>query len=533
MIDYPQQGACAMAESIPTGPVVLVILDGWGLAPEGPGNAVTLADTPEMDRLWRDYPHTTLKTSGLDVGLPPGQMGNSEVGHLNIGAGYVVDQWITRIDKAIADGSFAEEQVLIEAIDRCRSRGGALHLMGLIGDGGVHSHSDHLVALVAVAALRGMKRIYVHAFTDGRDTSPTASTDHIRVIQDQFQRMGVGRIVTITGRYFAMDRDKRWDRTQSAYEAIVDGKGREFTSALACVETWHREETTDEFIPPSLIVPPGAKPITLELDDTVMFFNFRSDRGRQLSQALANPEFTGFERATDLSHTIELLTLTHYMDDLNATAVFREENIDFPLARAVSDAGFGQLHVAETEKYAHVTFFLNGGREDPYPGEDRTLIPSPKVATYDLQPEMSAHAVCAAVVDGIESGRYRFIVVNFANGDMVGHTGVIPAVVKAIETVDACLGQIIGAVNATWGSALVIADHGNAEEEIDPFSGGPMTAHTTNPVPCILVTPDASEQRHSELRDGASLSSIAPTVLELLGIPLPPSMTSPSLLDQD
>jgi 2,3-bisphosphoglycerate-independent phosphoglycerate mutase len=457
-------------------------------------------------------------------------MGNSEVGHLNIGAGYVVDQWITRIDKAIADGTFAEEATVTDAIDRCKARGGALHLLGLIGDGGVHSHSDHLVALVALATLRGMKRVYVHAFTDGRDTSPTASGDHIRYIQDHFQRMGVGRIVTVSGRYFAMDRDRRWERTQAAYGAIVEGKGREFSSALACIETWHREGTTDEFIPPSLIVPPGSQPIVIQPEDTAIFFNFRSDRGRQLSQALANSDFSGFERSIDLSETLELLTMTHYMDDLDATVIFREKNIDQPLARVISDAGLTQLHVAETEKYAHVTFFLNGGREDPFAGEDRILLPSPKVATYDLQPEMSAAGVCAAVVDAIEGGRYRFIVVNFANGDMVGHTGVIPAVVKAIETVDACLGQIVGALHATWGSALIIADHGNAEEVIDPLTGGPMTAHTTNPVPCILVTPESSEHRHRELRSGAALSSVAPTILELLGLGVPPSMTSPTLL---
>lgn len=522
-----------MSDRTPDGPVVLVILDGWGMAPASSGNAVTLADTPVMDRLWQDFPHTTLKTSGLDVGLPPGQMGNSEVGHLNIGAGFVVDQWITRIDSAIAEGSFAKEAVLVDAIDRCKARGGALHLMGLIGNGGVHSHSDHLVALVAVAALCGMKRVYVHAFTDGRDTSPTASVDHIRYIQDQFQRMGVGRIVTVTGRYFAMDRDKRWERTRSAYEALVVGKGREFSSALACVETWHREDTTDEFIPPSLIVPPGSLPITIAPEDTALFFNFRSDRGRQLSQALANPDFSGFERQTNISSTLELVTLTHYMDDLNATVIFEEKDIERPLARVIADAGEAQLHVAETEKYAHVTFFLNGGREEPFAGEDRILVPSPKVAKYDLQPEMSAAAVCAAVVDAIEGGRYQFIVVNFANGDMVGHTGVIPAVVKAIETVDGCLGQIVGALQAVWGSALIIADHGNAEEEIDQVTGGPMTAHTTNPVPCILVTPDSSDWRHVELLEGASLSSVAPTILGLLRLAPPPEMTAPSLLQTE
>lgn len=522
-----------MAESTSMAPVALIILDGWGLAPAGPGNAISLARTPVMDQLWRDYPHTTLKTSGLDVGLPAGQMGNSEVGHLNIGAGYVVDQWIARIDKAIADGSFADEAILTDTIDRCRERGGALHLLGLIGTGGVHSHSNHLVALVAVAALRGMKRVYVHAFTDGRDTPPTASGDHIRAIQDEFQRMGVGRIVTVTGRYFAMDRDKRWDRTQAAYEAIVEGRGREFSSALACVETWHREGTTDEFIPPSLIVPPGALPVTIAPEDTAIFFNFRSDRGRQLSQALANPDFAGFTRSTDLSGSLDLLTMTRYMADLRATVIFEEKDIDQPLARVISEAGMPQLHVAETEKYAHVTFFLNGGREEPFPGEDRILIPSPKVATYDLQPQMSAPEVCSAVVNAITEGNHRFVVVNFANGDMVGHTGVIPAVIEAIETVDGCLGEIVTALRVTSGTALIIADHGNAEEELDAATGGPMTAHTTNPVPCILVAPDESEWRHIELRDGASLSSVAPTILQLLGLAPPDSMTSRSLLEFD
>ncbi|MEZ4531164.1 MAG: 2,3-bisphosphoglycerate-independent phosphoglycerate mutase [Thermomicrobiales bacterium] len=518
------------SKSTSTGPVVLVILDGWGIAPDGPGNAVSLAETPTMDKLWQDYPHTTLTTSGLAVGLPAGQMGNSEVGHLNIGAGFVVDQWITRIDKAIADSSIGERAELTDAIDRCRARGGALHLLGLIGDGGVHSHSDHLVALVAVAALRGMKRVYVHAFTDGRDTLPTASGDHIRYLQDHFQRMGVGRIVTVTGRYFAMDRDKRWDRTQAAYDVIVDGAGRSFTSALACVETWHREDVTDEFIPPSTIVPPGASPITLGPEDTAIFFNFRSDRGRQLSQALANPDFSGFARAADRPGPTELLTMTRYMEDLNATVIFEEENIDQPLARVISEAGLSQLHVAETEKYAHVTFFLNGGQEEPFTGEDRVLVPSPKVATYDLQPEMSAAGVCKAVVEAFEGGRHRFIVVNFANGDMVGHTGVIPAAVKAIETVDACLGQIVDALNAAGGSALIIADHGNAEEEIDRATGGPMTAHTTNPVPCVLVTPETSPLRRTSLRSDAALSSVAPTILRLLDLDVPSTMVAPSLL---
>lgn len=519
-----------MNKSTSGAPVVLVILDGWGIAPDGQGNAVSLAETPVMDRLWQEYPHTSLKTSGLDVGLPPGQMGNSEVGHLNIGAGFVVDQWITRIDKAIAEGSIAEVRALVEAIDACKARGGALHLLGLIGDGGVHSHSNHLVALVSVATLRGMKRVYVHAFTDGRDTSPTSSGEHIRTLQDQFQRIGVGRIVTVIGRYFGMDRDKRWERTEAAYDALVAGKGREFSSALACIETWHAEGTTDEFIPPSLIIPPGAEPITIRPEDTAIFFNFRSDRGRQLSQALADPDFNGFKREIDFSRSIELLTMTRYMDDLNATVIFEEENIDHPLARVVSEAGLTQLHVAETEKYAHVTFFINGGREEPFTGEDRTLVPSPKVATYDLQPEMSADGVCDAVVSAIEGGAHSLIIVNFANGDMVGHTGVIPAVVKAIETVDACLGRIIDALDAAEGTALIIADHGNAEEEIVLLTGGPTTAHTTNPVPCILVTPDSSQYRHAELVKGAALSSVAPTLLHLLDLQLPASMTARSLL---
>lgn len=516
--------------SIP-GPVVLVILDGWGIAPPSPGNAVELAHTPTMDRIWSQYPHTTLVTSGLEVGLPAGQMGNSEVGHLNIGAGFVVDQWITRVDKAIDDGSFAGNARLIEALDGCRDRGGALHLIGLIGDGGVHSHSDHLVALVAVAATKGLKRVYVHAFTDGRDTAPDASPEHIRYVQDQFQRIGVGRIVSVTGRYFAMDRDRRWDRTKTAYDALVAGIGREFSSALACVETWHREGVTDEFIPASLIVPPGAAPITIQPNDTVIFVNFRADRARQLSLALSDSTFDGFTRQPDISSSVTLLTMAPYLDGLRAESIFDEQDVEYPLARVVSDADLSQLHVAETEKYAHVTFFLNGGREQPFPGEERVLVPSPKVATYDLQPEMSASGVTDAVVSGIESGNFRLIVVNFANGDMVGHTGVLSAAVQAIETVDACLGRILDATMAANGAALVIADHGNAEEEIDLRTGGPMTAHTTNPVPCVLVTPDSSAWRRVELREGLALASVAPTILQLLGLGVPDAMTAPRLLE--
>lgn len=510
--------------------VVLVILDGWGIAPPSPGNAVELADTPVMDRLMKEYPTTLLATSGLAVGLPEGQMGNSEVGHLNIGAGFTVYQWITRINQAIADGSFAENDALNTLIDHCHATGGRLHCLGLIGDGGVHSHADHMIATVKVAHERGLRRVAVHAITDGRDASPTAGKEHIRTLQDAFQRLGTGRIASVSGRYYAMDRDRRWDRTERAYDIMTTPDGPSFTSALAVLDASYAESITDEFVLPAHVVPPGAEPIVIEPGDAVFMVNFRADRARQIIHALTDRDFSGFDRRVDLSDGIEVGTMTRYEEGLPVLVAFEPHDVTLPLAKVISDAGLKQAHFAETEKYAHVTFFLNGGREEPFPGEVRKLIPSPRVATYDLKPEMSAIELTDEVVAAIRSKEYPFVVVNYANGDMVGHTGNIPAAIKAIETVDRCLGRVIDAVAETEGVAIVTADHGNSEQLLDLETGEPMTAHTLNPVPFVLVTPDDHPFRHAELRTGVSITSIAPTVLLLMGIQAPPSMTAPSVI---
>jgi 2,3-bisphosphoglycerate-independent phosphoglycerate mutase len=511
-------------------PVVLVILDGWGIGRDEPGNAVLAARTPTIDRLLAKYPHATLRCSGEDVGLPAGQMGNSEVGHLNLGAGFIVYQWITRIDRAIADGSFFGNPALIAAVDGCRERGSTLHLMGLIGDGGVHAHSRHLVALLELAKGRELERLAVHAFTDGRDTSPTSGLGFVDEIERQLALLGVGRIATVSGRYYAMDRDRRWERTSLAYEAIVDGQGSIARSAHDAIEASYAAGTTDEFILPTVIGDEWHPPMRLEPGDEVIYFNFRSDRGRQLTEALSVPDFQGFERARVVAGLCPVTTMTRYEAGLPVTVAFEPHDIVFPVARVVSDAGLKQFHCAETEKYAHVTFFFNGGREEPFPGEERRLIPSPKVATYDLQPEMSAGGVTDAVVDAVGSGRFDFVIVNFANCDMVGHTGVFSAAVAAVETADTCLGRVLEAVAAVGGVAIVTADHGNAEEMIDRETGGPMTAHTTNPVWVVLVTPEGHPLRNVELRPDGILSAVAPTVLRLLGLAVPADMTTPALI---
>mgnify|MGYP001286515264 FL=1 len=510
-------------------PVLLVILDGWGIGRDEPGNAVLLAETPVMDDLVERYPFTTLRCSGEDVGLPAGQMGNSEVGHLNIGAGFIVYQWITRIDRAIADGTFGANPAFQDAFERVRASGGTLHLRGLRGEGGGHAHSRRLLALIGAAGAAGVRRLLVHAFTDGRDTSPTSGRDFIRPVEDRLAQHGCGRVATVSGRYYAMDRDHRWDRTRAAFDAIVHGRGETAPSASEAIEASYARGVTDEFIVPVVIPAPDGSRHRIAPGDEIIFFNFRSDRARQLTEALSVPDFRGFDRG-DFSPTAPVTTMTTYDERFPVAVAFPPQDVAHPLARVISDAGLTQFHTAETEKYPHVTFFINGGREEPFPGEDRRLVPSPKVATYDLQPEMSAPEVCDGVVEALQSRNYDFIVVNFANGDMVGHTGVIPAVVKAIETVDSCVGRIVDALREVDGIALITADHGNAEEEIDPETGGPMTAHTTNPVPCILVAPDDHPLRHVTLRDDGVLSAIAPTMLDMMGIPPHPDMTQPSLI---
>jgi 2,3-bisphosphoglycerate-independent phosphoglycerate mutase len=514
------------------GPVVLVILDGWGIGRDEPGNAVLHARTPTMDRLWADYPHATLLTSGEDVGLPAGQMGNSEVGHTNIGAGFVVYQWLTRIDLAVANGEFAANTALNRAIERAVENGGTLHLLGLVSDGGVHSHIRHLAALLQMAAAHGLPadRVVVHAFTDGRDTAPDSGLGVLRDLQQAMTVIGVGRVGTVSGRYFAMDRDRRWERTQSAYEAIVHGAGERAGSVEEAVSRAYATGISDEFIWPT-VIDDGSGPASIRPGDSVIFFNFRADRGRQLSEALVGEAFGGWERGPRIPG-LHLVTMARYEEGLEAEIAFAPMDVTNPLARVVSEAGLAQLHAAETEKYPHVTFFLNGGQEEPFPGESRVLIPSPKVATYDLQPEMSAPDLTEAVVGAVESGQYHLIVVNYANGDMVGHTGVYAAAVAAIETVDACLGRVIEATLEQNGVALVTADHGNAEEMIDRESGAPMTAHTTNPVPVVLVAPDDHPVRDARLRQGGRLSAVAPTILALMGIVVPDSMTEPPLIGE-
>jgi 2,3-bisphosphoglycerate-independent phosphoglycerate mutase len=510
-------------------PVVLVILDGWGIAPEGPGNAVRLANTPVLDSLFETYPHATLLTSGESVGLPDGQMGNSEVGHTNIGAGFVVYQWITRIDQAIRTGEFAVNEAIQAALASARQRGGTVHLAGLVSDGGVHSHVRHLLALLDVAADAGVEDLLVHVFTDGRDTSPTSGAEAISAVEGKLAASGVGRIASVSGRYYAMDRDHRWERTKKAFDAVALGVGPTEPSAVRAINVSYARDVTDEFVVPVVIPAADGTTHRIAPEDSVIVFNFRSDRGRQITEALSKADFDGFDR-DGYEIAANITTMTTYEASLPVHVAFPPQDVEFPLARAISDAGRTQFHTAETEKYPHVTFFLNGGREQPFPGEERRLVPSPKVATYDLQPEMSAPEVCEGVVQAIDAGTYDFIIVNFANCDMVGHTGSIPAAVRAVETVDACTGRIVEALKRTDGVAIITADHGNAEQMIDPATGGPFTAHTTFPVPVLLVAPDDHALRHASLRDGAVLSSIAPTMLDLLGIEPPAAMTQASLI---
>jgi 2,3-bisphosphoglycerate-independent phosphoglycerate mutase len=482
--------------------VALVILDGWGCAPAGPGNAVELAATPVFDRLWATYPHTTLAASGEAVGLPPGQMGNSEVGHLTIGAGRVLFQDLMRVNRSIEDGSLYENQALRNCFLRARESGVSVHLLGLVSYGGVHSHIDHLRALLELARREGMvERTFVHAFTDGRDVSPTSAARDLAELPP-------ARIATVCGRYWAMDRDGRWERTERALAAIMVGEGRRGVEPVEEVLRSYAEGVTDEFIEP--VVFPDRPRLTPH--DEAVFFNFRPDRARQLTQKL-------------LGAGVSVTTMTRYRDDFDCPVAFSEQNVDETLAEVLSERGFRQLHVAETEKYAHVTYFFNGGREDEWPGETRILVPSPRdVPSYDLKPGMSAREVADRFAAAIATGEFRFTIINFANPDMVGHTGLIPAVVKAVETVDECLGGVVEAVGHAGGVALVTADHGNAEQMLEPDGTSPHTAHTTNPVPLLVTAPDLS------LRDGGELADLVPTVLALLELPKPLQMTGENLL---
>ena len=499
---------------------MLVILDGWGWRADAADNAVRQAHTPTFDRLWQGA-HAFLATSGLDVGLPPGQMGNSEVGHLNIGAGRVVLQELPRIDTAVADGSLATNPALLDFLTRLLHSGGACHLMGLVSPGGVHAHQDHAAALARIVRAAGVP-VFVHAFSDGRDTAPRSGAAALRRLAAALPE-GVP-IATVCGRYYAMDRDNRWERVRRAYDAVVSGLGATFADVASVVDRAYAENVTDEFIVPAVVgsytgMAPG---------DGVLCFNFRADRVRELLTALLDPAFDGFDRPAP-PRLVAALGLTHYSDALSTRmgVAFPPQSMANLLGETVSAAGRRQLRMAETEKYPHVTYFMNGGREPPYPGEDRSMVPSPKVATYDLQPEMSAPELTDRAVAAIENGAYDLIILNFANPDMVGHTGSLAAAVKAVETVDAGLGRIAAAIHRAGGALLVTADHGNCELMRDPATGGPHTAHTTNPVPVLLQAPTNTGLRTGRLAD------LAPTLLGLMGVPQPAEMTGHSLLAPD
>ena len=500
----------------------LIILDGWALNPRPEGNAVMMARTPVMDALTQECPHATLVTWGEAVGLPAGQMGNSEVGHMNLGAGRIVYQDLTRIDRAVRDGTLAKNPVLREALARTRERKAALHFVGLHSPGGVHSHIRHLHTLLRIAADAGIERLRVHAILDGRDVPPRSAKPDLEATETVLREIGRGRISTVSGRYHAMDRDKRWPRTELAYRALVDGEGQRAASATAALEAAYARGEGDEFVLPTVVEREGDV-ATIGRGDTVIAYNFRPDRMRQLSHALADPAFDAFERP-GWPLDLDYVCMTSYDETFPYPVLFTDEPLRGTLGEAISREGIKQVRIAETEKYAHVTYFFNGSEEVPFPGEDRALIPSSQVATYDLKPEMSADPVTQEAVRRLSGDTYGFFVLNYANADMVGHTGVIPAAVRAVETVDRCLGRLIEAVRKRSGTVLVTADHGNADQMIDYETGGPHTAHTMNPVPLLLVGPG-----RYRLRDGI-LADVAPTLLSLMGIAPPREMTGKSLL---
>jgi 2,3-bisphosphoglycerate-independent phosphoglycerate mutase len=499
---------------------ILLIMDGWGWRDEEAANAVRLAHTPVFDRLWDEFPRTLIQASERWVGLPAGQMGNSEVGHLNIGAGRVVYQDIVRIDRAIEDGTLFQNPVLGDAMQQGRS--GTLHLMGLVSDGGVHSHQNHLHALLDMAKRTGVASLCVHAITDGRDTAPNGGREYLRRLEEKMRQIGLGRIATICGRYWAMDRDKRWERTKRAYDLYTRGDGTQADSAAAAIEASYAAGVTDEFVEPVAILDQGA-PRVIRDGDAIVFFNFRADRARQITRAFMDEDFHGFERSA--RPRVHYTCMSRYEESFTLPVVFPPESRKDILVDTAAAAGKKTLRIAETEKYAHVTYFFNGGEESPFPGETRILIPSPKVATYDLQPEMSARGICDALIKEIRDDRHDYLICNFANPDMVGHTGVLSAAIKAVETVDECVGRVLDELDPQRHIAIVTADHGNCETMVDPVTGGPHTAHTTNPVPCILVD---SSYRGALIDDG-SLRDLAPTMLNYMGIPLPPEMTGRDL----
>ena len=502
-------------------PLVLIILDGFGHSESPEYNAIYAANTPVYDRLRASQPHGLISGSGMDVGLPDGQMGNSEVGHMNLGAGRVVYQDFTRVTKAIRDGEFFSNPVLTGAVDKAVGAGKAVHILGLLSDGGVHSHQDHLIAMAELAAQRGAEKIYLHAFLDGRDTPPRSAKSSIELLDETFAKLGKGRIASLIGRYFAMDRDNRWDRVAAAYNLIVDSVA-DYTAdtALAGLEAAYTREENDEFVKATRI----GEAVKVEDGDAVIFMNFRADRARELSRAFVEPDFNEFPRAR-LPKMAAYIGLTQYSAKIPAPAAFAPSSLDNVLGEYLAKNGKTQLRIAETEKYAHVTFFFSGGREEPFEGEERILIPSPKVATYDLQPEMNAPEVTDRIVEAIEQQRFDVIIVNYANGDMVGHTGVFEAAVKAVEALDTCVGRIVEALDKVDGEALITADHGNVEQMEDACTGQAHTAHTTEPVPFIYVG-----KRKVKVREGGVLADVAPTMLKLLGLEKPVEMTGTSIL---
>jgi 2,3-bisphosphoglycerate-independent phosphoglycerate mutase len=515
-------------------PLVLVVMDGYGLNPRRDANAVALATKPNLDRIAREWPHTQLATSGPAVGLPEGQMGNSEVGHLNIGAGKRVLQELTRITEAIRDGSFFANPALLKAVEHVKRNGSKLHVCGLIGPGGIHAHQSHLEACLRLAARHDLERVYVHAFTDGRDTSPTGAVDYMRELLAAAAEIGgahPAQVATIAGRYYAMDRDNRWDRIARVYFAMTRGAGHPATDPVAAIGASYERQVTDEFIEPIVLLRDDHPLALVEAGDAVIYFNFRADRARELTKAFVLPELPPqaagkLDRGPRLSD-LTFVTMTEYEAGLPAEVAFRADHVTLPLARVLSDRGLKQFHTAETEKYAHVTYFINGGRETPFPGEDRLLVPSPRVATYDLQPEMSAAGVTDEAVRRIESGAYDVVIMNYANADMVGHTGVLAAAITAVEAVDAGVGRVVAAALDGGGAVLITADHGNAEQLVEYDTGKPLTSHTTNPVPFYFVVPQWPGAR---LRADGILADVAPTMLQVLGIPKPADMTGRTLV---
>ena len=492
-------------------PVVLMILDGYGLNDNCDHNAVCEGRTPVMDQLMSQCPFVKGNASGLAVGLPDGQMGNSEVGHLNMGAGRIVYQELTRITKSIQDGDFFDVPEFLQAVENCRKNDSALHLWGLVSDGGVHSHNTHIYGLLELARRNGLDKVYVHCFLDGRDTPPASGKGYVEELEAKMKELGVGKVASVMGRYYAMDRDNRWDRVERAYNALTRGEGGTAVSAAAGIQASYDAEVNDEFVEPFVVVEDGKPVATVKDNDSVIFFNFRPDRAREITRAFCDDDFKGFARDRRLNLTY--VCFTDYDDTIaNKLVAFKKEAIVNTFGQFLADHDMTQARIAETEKYAHVTFFFNGGVEEPNKGEDRILVPSPKVATYDLQPEMSAPAVCDKLVEAIKSGKYDVVIINFANPDMVGHTGIEDAAIKAIETVDACVGRAVDAVREMDGVLFICADHGNAEQLVDYETGTPFTAHTTNPVPFILVNADPSYK----LREGGCLADIAPTLIELM-----------------